>query len=130
MRLGSVFGFASAIADRSVDAYRSRLQAQLEQRRLNTLQFSMLVSAAMAAVGMVVDAVGLQFRVTALQQAVEEAVAVGDLQTAEALRGQLVAALQDPPASARLLATLAEYIPALVAQQNGDDARVIEGDVL
>jgi hypothetical protein len=130
MGLSSVIGFASSAADRAVDAYRSRLQAQVEQRRLDSLQFNMLVSASMAAVGMLVDAVALQLRAHALQQAVEEAVAAGDLHAAEALRGQLVAALQDPPASARLLSTLAEYIPALVAQQHGDPARVIEGDVV
>ena len=38
--------------------------------------------------------------------------------------------LKEPQASARLMATLAEYIPAVLAEQNGRDGRVIEGDVV
>jgi hypothetical protein len=90
----------------------------------------MLVNASLAAVGMVVDVVGLQVRVNALQQALDEAVAAGDLENAEVLRGQQVAMLKEPQASARLMATLAEYIPAVLAEQNGRDGRVIEGDVI
>jgi hypothetical protein len=127
MGIAAVAGFASALAGSAVDAYRSRLQAQVEQRRLGTLQLSMLLSGSLATVGMIVDAVALQVRAHALQQAVEEAVAAGDLYAAERLRGQLVAALEEPPASARLMSTLAEYYPALVAQHRNRDAGVIEG---
>lgn len=130
MGIAAVAGFASALAGTAVDAYRSRLQAQVEQRRLGTLQLSMLLSGSLATVGMIVDALALQVRAHALQQAVEEAVAAGDLYAAERLRGQLVAALEEPPASARLMATLAEYYPALVAQQRNSDAGVIEGQPL
>ena len=130
MGIAAVAGFASALAGSAVDAYRSRLQAQVEQRRLGTLQLSMLLSGSLATVGMIVDAVALQVRAHALQQAVEEAVAAGDLYAAERLRGQLVAALEEPPASARLMSTLAEYYPALVAQQRNSDAGVIEGQSL
>lgn len=130
MRLFAVADYASGLAGSAVDAYRSRLEAQAEQRRLGALQFSMLLSGSLAAVGMVVDAVSLQLRVSALNQAVEEAVAAGDLLAAERLRGQLVATLEEIPASARLLTTLADTFPSLVARQNGSEsAGVIEGDV-
>ena len=106
------------------------LEFQVQRRRIESLKLSMLVNASLAAVGMVVDVVGLQVRVNALQQALDEAVAAGDLETAEVLRGQQVAMLKEPQASARLMATLAEYIPAVLAEQNGRDGRVIEGDVV
>jgi len=130
MGIAGVAGYTSALAGSAVDAYRSRLQAQVERRRLGTLQVSMVMSASLAAIGMVVDAVSLPLRLHVLQQSVEEAIEAGDLVAAEQLRAQLVSLLQDPPASARLLTTLAEYIPALVARQNGGEAPVIEGHVL
>jgi hypothetical protein len=130
MGVSAAVGFASQLADRAVDAYRFRLLAQVERRRLETLQLNMLVSGSLAAVGMVVDVAALQLRVHNLQQALDEATQAGDLHAAEQLRGQLVATLQEPPASARLLQTLAEYIPALMVRQNGGDARVIEGQVV
>jgi len=128
--VASVAGRASGLADRAVEAYRTRLEAQIQRRRIDSLQVSMLVNASVAAVGMVVDVVALQVRVNALQQALDEAVAAGDLETAEALRGEQVAILKEPQASARLMATLAEYIPAVLAEQGGREGRVIEGDVV
>lgn len=128
--VASVAGRASGLADRAVEAYRTRLEAQIQQRRIDSLQVSMLVNASLAAVGMVVDVVALQVRVNALQQALDEAVAAGDLETAEVLRGEQVAILKEPQASARLMATLAEYIPAVLSQQGGREGRVIEGDVV
>ena len=130
MDLTAAVGVASSLADRAVDAYRSRLQAQLEHRRLDALQLNMLLSASMAAVGMAADVVALQVRIHALQHALDEAIEAGDLHAAEQMRAQLVATLQEPPASARLMSTLAEYIPALVARQNGDAAKVIEGEAV
>ena len=128
--LAAVAGLASGLAGSAVDAYRSRLAAQTERRRLGALQVSMLLSGSLAAVGMVVDAVALQLRVHALNQAVEEAVEAGDLFAAERLRAQLVAALEETPASARLLATLADTLPVLIARQNGTEySGVIEGNV-
>ena len=128
--LAAVAGFASSLAGSAVDAYRSRLEAQTERRRLGTLQASMVLSGSLAAVGMVVDAVALQLRVHALNQAVEEAIEAGDLFAAERLRAQLVAALEETPASARLLTTLADTLPALMARQNGEQpSGVIEGDI-
>lgn len=128
--LAAVAGFASGLAGSAVDAYRSRLEAQTERRRLGALQASMLLSGSLAAVGMVVDAVALQLRVHALNQAVEEAVEAGDLFAAERLRAQLVAALEETPASARLLTTLADTLPVLMARQNGEEpSGVIEGDI-
>lgn len=126
----AVANVASALADTAIDAYRSRLRAQLERRRLDSVQFSMLVSASVATVGMVVDVVALQLRLSALQAAVDEAVEAGDLLAAEQLRAQLVAAMQEPPASAELMATLSEYIPFLMSGQVNDPGRVIEGDVI
>jgi hypothetical protein len=128
--VASVAGRASGLADRAVEAYRTRLEAQIQRRRIDSLQVSMLVNASLAAVGMVVDVVALQVRVNALQQALDEAVAAGDLETAEVLRGEQVAILKEPQASARLMATLAEYIPAVLAEQGGREGRVIEGDVV
>jgi hypothetical protein len=125
----SVTGLASSLADRAVESYRSRLEAQIQHRRINSLQLSMLVNAALAAVGMAVDVIALQVRVVALQQALDEAIAAGDLESAEELRGQQVALLKEPHASARLMAALAQYIPAVLAEQNGTDGQVIEGDV-
>jgi hypothetical protein len=125
----SVTGLASSLADRAVESYRSRLEAQIQHRRITSLQLSMLVNAALAAVGMAVDVIALQVRVVALQQALDEAVAAGDLESAEELRGQQVELLKEPQASARLMAALAEYIPAVLAEQNDADGRVIEGDV-
>lgn len=113
----------------AVDAYRARLQAQLEQRRLAALQFNLLISAGLGAVGLVTDTLAVHLRIGALQRALDEAVGAGDLDRAEALRGQLTSILQEPPASARLLSTLAEYIPAIVAEHNGGNAPVIEGGV-
>lgn len=128
--LAAVAGFASELAGSAVDAYRSRLDAQTQRRRLGTLQASMVLSGSLAAVGMVVDAVALQLRVHALNQAVEEAIEAGDLFAAERLRAQLVAALEETPASARLLTTLADTLPALMARQNGEEpSGVIEGDI-
>lgn len=128
--VASVAGRASGLADRAVEAYRTRLEAQIQRRRIDSLQVSMLMNASLAAVGMVVDVVALQVRVNALQQALDEAVAAGDLETAEVLRGEQVAILKEPQASARLMATLAEYIPAVLAEQGGRAGRVIEGDVV
>lgn len=133
MGITSVSGvaeLASGVAGRAVESYRVRLEAQTQRRRIDSLKLSMLVNASLAAVGMAVDVVALQVRVHALQQALDEAVAAGDLETAEVLRGQQVAMLKEPQASARLMATLAEYIPAVLAEQNGRDGRVIEGDVV
>jgi len=76
-----VAGRASGLADRAVEAYRTRLEAQIQRRRIDSLQLSMLVNASLAAVGMVVDVVALQVRVNALQQALDEAVAAGDLES-------------------------------------------------
>jgi hypothetical protein len=128
--VASVAGRASGLADRAVETYRTRLDAQLQRRRIESLKLSMLVNASMAAVGMVVDVVALQVRINALQNALDEAISAGDLETAEVLRGEQVAMLKEPQASARLMATLAEYIPAVLAAQNGRDGRVIEGDVV
>ena len=131
MRIAPLAGLAdlaSNLADRAVDSYRSRLEAQVQQRRIDSLQLSMLVNASLAAVGMAVDVIALQVRVVALQQALDEAIAAGDLASAEELRGQQVAMMKEPQASARLMAALAEYIPAVLASQNGRDGRVIEGD--
>ncbi len=128
--VASVAGRASGLADRAVETYRTRLDAQLQRRRIDSLKLSMLVNASMAAVGMVVDVVALQVRVNALQHALDEAIAAGDLETAEVLRGEQVAMLKEPQASARLMATLAEYIPAVLAEQSGREGRVIEGDVV
>lgn len=131
MGITSAIGhLASAVADTAIDAYRSRLRAQIERRRLNSVQFSMLVSASVATVGMVVDLLALQVRLAALQAAVDEAVEAGDLVAAEQLRAQLVAVMQEPPASAELMATLSEYIPFLMSGQVHEPGRVIEGDVL
>ena len=130
MRIAPLAGLAdlaSSLADRAVDSYRSRLEAQVQQRRIDSLQLSMLVNASLAAVGMAVDVIALQVRVVALQQALDEAIAAGDVASAEELRGQQVAMMKEPQASARLMATLAEYIPAVLAEQNGRDGRVIEG---
>lgn len=124
-----ITNFISALGDTAVDVYRARLQAQLEQHRLGALQLSLLLNGALAAVGMATDVIALQLRIHALQHALEEAIDAGDLEAAEGLRAQMVAMLQEPPASARLLQTLAEYLPALVAKANGHDARVIEGEV-
>jgi hypothetical protein len=128
--LAGVAGLASGLADRAVESYRTRLEAQIRQRRIESLKVSMLVNASLAAVGMAVDVIALQMRLHALQQALDEAVAAGDLAAAELLRGQQVDMIKEPQASARLMATLAEYIPAVLAEQNGRDGRVIEGDVV
>lgn len=127
--IAGVAGVASQLADGAVETYRTRLEAQIQKRRIDSLQVSMLVNASLAAVGMVVDVVALQVRVHALQQALDEAVAAGDLESAEVLRGQQVAMLKEPQASARLMATLAEYIPAVMGEQGGRTGKVIEGDV-
>lgn len=129
MRIRSAVHAVSGLGDRAVDGYRHRLETQLEERRLAAVQLNLLVAAAVAVAGMGVDAVVTYLRVGALQRAVDEAVGAGDLHGAEALRGQLVAVLQDPPASARLLGTLADYLPALMAEHRSD-ARVIEGQTL
>jgi hypothetical protein len=132
MRIASVAGIAdlaSGLADRAVESYRTRIEAQLQHRRIDSLRLSMLVNASLAAVGMAVDVIALQVRVVALQQALDEAVAAGDLESAEQLRGQQVAMMKEPQASARLMATLAEYIPAILAEQGGRGDRVIEGDI-
>jgi hypothetical protein len=130
MSASAVAGLASGLADRAVETYRTRLEAQVQRRRIESLKLSMLVNASMAAVGMVVDVVALQVRINALQNALDEAISAGDLENAEVLRAQQVAMLSEPQASARLMATLAEYIPAVLAAQNGRDGRVIEGDVV
>ncbi len=124
-----VTAVASNVGGWAVDAYRARLQAQIEQRRLATLQLNLLVSASLGALGLVTDTVAMHLRIGALQRALDEAVDAGDLERAEVLRGQLTTMLQDPPASARLLTTLAEYIPAIVAEHDGRRAPVIEGRV-
>ena len=90
----------------------------------------MLVSAGVATVGMVADVVTLQVRLGVLQAAVDEAVEAGDLVAAERLRSQLVDALKEPTAAAKLLNTLAEYIPAIVSDMSEERGRVIEGEVL
>jgi hypothetical protein len=79
---------------------------------------------------MAVDVITLQVRVHAVQRALDEAIAAGDLESAEVLRGQQVAMIKEPQASARLMATLAEYLPAVLAEQGGREGRVIEGDVV
>jgi hypothetical protein len=124
-----VTAVASNVGGWAVDAYRARLQAQVERRRLATLQFNLLVSASLGAVGLVTDTVAMHLRLSAAQRALDEAVSAGDLERAELLRGQVTSMLQDPPASARLLNTLADYIPAIVAEYNGNQAPVIEGGV-
>jgi hypothetical protein len=132
MRIVPVAGIAdlaSSLADRAVESYRARIEAQVERHRIDSLRLSMLVNASLAAVGMAVDVIALQVRVVALQQALDEAVAAGDLESAEQLRGQQVAMMKEPQASARLMATLAEYIPAILAEQGGRGDRVIEGDI-
>ena len=128
--IAGVSGFASALADRAVDGYRARVQAQVEDRRLAAVQLNVLVSSFVAVVGMVTDVVSMQLRAASLQEALEEATGAGDLERAEQLRGQLVQVLQTEPASARLLSTLAEYLPALLTRGGGPDAKVIEGQVL
>lgn len=132
MRIASVAdvaGLAKGLADGAVESYRARLQAQVQNRRVDSLRASMLVAATLAAVGMAVDVIALQVRVHALQQALDDAVAPGDLEAAEELRGQQVRLLKEPHASARLLATLAQYIPAVLSEQNRD-GRVIAGETL
>jgi hypothetical protein len=132
MRIASVAdlaGLASGLADRAVYSYRTRLEAQIQQRRIESLRLSLLVNASLAAVGMAVDVIALQVRMHAVQRALEEAIAAGDLQAAELLRGEQVAMIKEPQASARLMATLAEYIPAVLADQGGRAGRVIEGDL-
>jgi hypothetical protein len=132
MRLPSVAGvagLASELAGLAVESYRTRLEAQVRRRRIDSLTLGMLANASLAAVGMAVDVIALQVRARALQQALDDAVAAGDLQAAEALRGQQVELIKEPTASARLMATLAEYLPSVLAEQNGRDGRVIEGDV-
>ena len=133
MGIASVSGLAelaSGVAGRAVDSYRVRLEAQTQRRRIDGLRLSMLVNASLAGVGMVADVVALQVRVGALQRALDEAVAAGDLATAEELRGEQVRLLKEPQASARLMATLAEHIPTVLAQQNDREGHVIEGDVV
>ena len=128
--LAGVASLASGLADRAIDSYRSRVESQVQQRRVESLRVSMLVNASLAAVGMVVDVLSLQVRVNAVQRALDEAVAAGDLASAEVLRGRQVAMLNEPQASARLMATLADYIPTVLAEQNGREGRLIEGDVV
>ncbi len=128
--LAGVASLASGLADRAIDSYRTRVESQVQQRRVESLRVSMLVTASLAAVGMVVDVLSLQVRVNAVQKALDEAVAAGDLASAEVLRGQQVAMLNEPQASARLMATLADYIPTVLAEQNGREGRLIEGDVV
>lgn len=128
--LAGVARLASGLADRAIDSYRVRVESQVQQRRVDSLKVSMLVSASLAAVGMVVDGLSLQVRVNAVQKALDEAVAAGDLASAEVLRGQQVAMINEPQASARLMATLADYIPTVLAEQNGREGRLIEGDVV
>lgn len=128
--LAGVADLASGLADRAVESYRTRVEAQVQHHRIDSLRVSMLVNASLAAVGMAVDVIALQVRMHALQQALDDAVAAGDLAAAEELRGQQVAMLKEPQASARLMATLAEYIPVVLAEQNDRGGRVIPGDVV
>ena len=130
MGISAFPGFITSLADSAVEAYRTGVQAQIEHRRLDSLRINLMISASVATVGMVVEAIALQLRVSALQGAVEEAVAAGDLVNAEVLRGRLVTLLEEPTASARLLATLGDYITAVMAAQDNDDALVIEGDII
>ena len=130
MGVTSALGLATGLADSAVDAYHRRLQHQLQRRRIDSLKLSMLVTAGVATVGMIADVVTLQVRLGILQRAVEEAIEAGDLVAAERLRGKLVAALEEPTAAAKLLNTLAEYIPAIVTDISDGRGRVIEGEVL
>lgn len=123
-----VFDVAGNLAGTAVDAYRDRLKSQLERRQSEALQLSLMVSASLAALGMVVDVVALQLRLVALQDALDEAIRADDLEAAEQLRGQIVTLLKEPPASTRLLSTLADYIPVLVMGK-GKATGVIEGEV-
>jgi hypothetical protein len=132
MGITSVAGIAelaSGLAERAVDSYRARLAAQVQRRRIDGLRGAMLAHASLAAVGMTVDVIALQVRVGAVQRALDEAIAAGDLERAEVLRGQQVALLAEPSAGARLLGTLAEYLPAVLADQRRPD-RTIPGDVV
>ena len=122
--------FASRVAGSAVDAYRSRVQAQREQGRASAVQLNVLVTSVVAIVGLVVDVAALQVRSDALQRALEEASSSGDLHRAEALRTQLVELLQSEPASARLLGTLADYLPAILADGGARPTNVIEGQAL
>lgn len=130
MGVTSALGLATGLADSAVDAYQRRLQHQLQLRRINSLKLSMVVSAGVATVGMIADVVTLQVRLGVLQSAVDEAIEAGDLVAAERLRAQLVDALKEPSAAAKLLNTLAEYIPAIVSDMSEERGRVIEGEVL
>lgn len=130
MVITAALGLATGLADSAVDIYHRRLQHQLQRRRIDSLRLSMIVTAAVASVGMVADVVTLQVRLGALQAAVDEAIAAGDLVAAEQLRGQLVTALQEPTAAAKLLNTLAEYIPAIVSDMADQRGNVIEGEII
>jgi hypothetical protein len=127
--VAGIAGLASEVAGRAVDSYRARLDAQLQRRRIDSLRGSVLAHASLAAVGMAVDVVALQVRVHAVQRALDDAIAAGDLERAEVLRGQQVAMLDEPLAGARLLTALADYLPAVLAEQQGRAGRTIKGDV-
>ncbi|MCU0282495.1 MAG: hypothetical protein MUD13_01140 [Candidatus Nanopelagicales bacterium] len=132
MGITSVAGIAelaSGLAERAVDSYRARLAAQVQRRRIDGLRGAVLAHASLAAVGMTVDVIALQVRVGAVQRALDEAIEAGDLASAEVLRAQQVALLAEPSAGARLLGTLAEYLPAVLADQRRPD-RTIPGDVV
>ena len=131
-RLGAagIAGAAASLAGSAVDAHRSVLADQIEQTRLAGMRLTVVVGASLAALGMVVEAVTLQVRVASLQAAAEEAGAAGDLAAAERIRAHLVTALEEPSASARLMAALADQIPAVLAGYGGHGPQVIEGEVV
>jgi hypothetical protein len=120
----------SNAAGSAVDAYRSRVQAQRAEGRTASIELNILVTSGLAVVGLLADVAAMHVRAGALQRALDEATAAGDLHRAEALRGQVVELLQSEPASARLLATLADYLPAILADGPDRGANVIEGQIV
>lgn len=117
----------STVADTAVDAYRDRLEARREEGRMAALQFNLLITSGMAVVGLVADVASLHIRTQALERALEEAASAGDLNRAEEIRGLMVELLQTEPASARLMSTLSDYLPALLGGSSDD--KVIEGQL-
>lgn len=125
--ISTIARIVSTAADTAIDAYRERLAEQREQSRQAALQFNVLVTSAVAMVGLIADVAALHIRTQSLQQALEDASAAGDLQRADEIRGLQVELLQAEPASARLLSTLADYLPALLGDQPTEN--VIEGQL-
>ena len=48
MSASAVAGLASGLADRAVETYRTRLEAQVQRRRIDSLNLSMLVNSTVA----------------------------------------------------------------------------------